>query len=122
MQAVYLRICKEGLEEHGRVRIRRTVRATSACLMGAAHPEEPVVRAGEPGLSVLVITNQYLVVGVVRAYIEDKRLDLRPLVGSEIWLLVGNQPGKGMVYGRSLVSCRNSTRGGAATQGARISR
>ena len=58
--------------------------------MGAAHPEEPVVRAGEPGLSVLAITNQYLVVGVVRAYTEDKQLDLRPLVGSEIWLLVGN--------------------------------
>ncbi|MBC5784948.1 error-prone DNA polymerase [Ramlibacter sp. USB13] len=53
---------------------------------GASHPQELVQRAHELGYSALAITDECSVAGVVRAYAEAKKLNLKLLLGAEFAL------------------------------------
>src|SRR5207253_9232828 len=53
---------------------------------GASHPQELVLRAHELGYAALAITDECSVAGVVRAYAEAKKLNLKLLLGAEFAL------------------------------------
>jgi len=59
-------------------------RSCFSFLEGASHPEELVARAAELGLSALALSDRNGLQGVVRAWVEAKRLDFPLIVGSEL--------------------------------------
>jgi error-prone DNA polymerase len=59
-------------------------RSCFSFLEGASHPEELVARAAELGLSALALSDRNGLQGIVRAWVEAKRLDFPLIVGSEL--------------------------------------
>jgi len=59
-------------------------RSCFSFLEGASHPEELVARAAELGLSALALSDRNGLQGVVRAWVEARRLGFPLIVGSEL--------------------------------------
>ncbi|HVX10695.1 MAG TPA: error-prone DNA polymerase [Pirellulales bacterium] len=54
-------------------------------LEGASHPDELALQAARLGYRALAVTDRHSLAGVVRAHIAAKNVDLKLLIGAEIW-------------------------------------